>query len=80
MYTFQDLLDHFKDQPEVQSQILANTEIDVKGYIKRHSLAGLLYASFTFQHTPEGGDYWYKIADNLRFEAPTSPANIENEC
>ncbi len=71
--TFQDLVDHFKDQPEVADKIKNNIlnlndgriSLSDKAILGHLGLKSVLSSAFIYLRTPEGFDYWKEIESTL---------------
>lgn len=59
MKTLQDLIDHFANEPEIQSLLKTNLQ-GVTVYEPYKRLSELLLAAFKWKDTPEGSEYWRK--------------------
>lgn len=71
--TFQDLVDYFKDQPEVADKIKNNIlnlnhgmiELSDEAIFSEMGLIAVMQSAFNYSISPEGFEYWKEIESTL---------------
>ena len=75
-YTFDDLLHHFADKPEIQAQLGDNANKEIRTPAgKYNSLSECLWQVFVWDESPQGHNYWSDIAAELGLWEENSPTS-----
>lgn len=60
--TYTDLMEHFKDDPEVYKNLQTNIPILFDHALEYSCLFETLLGSFNWKDSPQGMDYWKNVA------------------